>query len=172
MPRPIYLRGLAERELQDFDRALDDFDRMIQIDGENVLGRYQRGLVLYDMRHYDRAIHEFDRAINAKPDYAPRSMSEAWPTARPAKPGVRSRISTRRSGSTAISPSLRQSGQYPPGRAPYDLALADYSAAVALNPKDAYSLYSRGLVMRALGQDEAAEREIAKAKAIEPGIGP
>ena len=27
----------------------------------------------------------------------------------------------------------------------YDLALADYSAAVQLDPKDAYSLYSRGL---------------------------
>ena len=54
----------------------------------------------------------------------------------------------------------------------YDLALADYNAAVKLDPKDAYSLYSRGLTMRALGQDEAAERDIAKAKEIEPGIGP
>ena len=49
----FYLRGLAERDLQEFDRALDDFNRMIQIDGENVIGRYQRGLVLYDMRQYD-----------------------------------------------------------------------------------------------------------------------
>ena len=35
------MRGLAERELQEFDRALDDFNRMIQIDGDNVMGRYQ-----------------------------------------------------------------------------------------------------------------------------------
>ncbi len=41
MLQAFYLRGLAERELQDFDRALDDFKRMIQIDGENVMGRYQ-----------------------------------------------------------------------------------------------------------------------------------
>jgi tetratricopeptide (TPR) repeat protein len=54
----------------------------------------------------------------------------------------------------------------------YDLALADYNVAVELNPKDASSLYSRGLTMRALGQDEAAERDIAEAKAIKPGIGP
>ena len=57
------------------------------------------------------------------------------------------------------------------GTQQYDLALADYNAEVELDPKDAYSLYSRGLTMRALGQDEAAECDIAKAKQIEPGIG-
>ena len=51
-------------------------------------------------------------------------------------------------------------------------ALADYTAAVELNPKDAYSLYSRGLTMRALGQEEEATVDIAKAKELEPGIGP
>ena len=54
----------------------------------------------------------------------------------------------------------------------YDRALADYSAAVQLNPKDAYSLYSRGLAMRALGKEEEAKVDIARAREIEPGIGP
>src|SRR5215208_4689477 len=42
--RALYLRGLAEKELQEFDRALDDFKQISQIEGENVMGRYNRGL--------------------------------------------------------------------------------------------------------------------------------
>jgi len=46
-----YQRALTERELQNFDNALDDFNRMIQIDGDNVLGRYHRALIFYDLRN-------------------------------------------------------------------------------------------------------------------------
>ena len=41
-----------------------------------------------------------------------------------------------------------------------------------LTNEDAYSLYSRGLTRRALGQEEEATVDIAKAKELEPGIGP
>ena len=44
--------------------------------------------------------------------------------------------------------------------------------AIELNPKDACSRYSRGLTMRAVGQEAEAAVEIPKAKEIEPGIGP
>ena len=89
------------------------------------------------------------------------------------RPVVRSRTSTRRSGSIrGFAKAFVNRGNIHQGTHQYDLALADYNAAVELDPKDAYSLYSRGLTMRALGQDEAAECDIAKAKQIEPGIGP
>jgi tetratricopeptide (TPR) repeat protein len=54
----------------------------------------------------------------------------------------------------------------------WERALADYSEAARLKPQDAYSLYSRGLVMRALGREAEAAVDIARAKEIEPGIGP
>ncbi len=49
---------------------------------------------------------------------------------------------------------------------------SDYTKAFGLDPRDAYSLYSRGLVMRALGNEEEARADIVKAKELEPGIGP
>src|SRR6187551_3389953 len=55
---------------------------------------------------------------------------------------------------------VHQSRQYPPELRRYDHALADYSAAVELDPKGAYSLYSRGLTMRALGYEEQAKLDI------------
>ncbi len=86
-------------------------------------------------------------------------MSGAWPTRRSARPAVRCQDfdqAIRLDGSFAKA--FVNRGNIYQSTHHYDLALADYSAAVELNPKDAYSLYSRGLTMRALGQDEAAER--------------
>ena len=44
--------------------------------------------------------------------------------------------------------------------------------AVELDAKDAYARYSRGLTLRRLGREDAAAADIARAKEIEPGIGP
>jgi len=131
------------------------------------MGRYNRGLALYDMRQYDRAIREFDHAVNAKPDYAPAFNSRGLAYAAIGE--------TRRSLQDfdqairldqGLAKAFVHRGNIHQGAHRYDLALADYNA------KDAYSLYSRGLTKRALGQHEAAERDIAKAKQLEPGIGP
>ena len=48
-------------------------------------------------------------------------------------------------------------------------ALADYSAALALSPSKASSLYGRGIARQILG-DTAADADFAAAKAIQPGI--
>ncbi len=48
-------------------------------------------------------------------------------------------------------------------------ALADYNAALALNPSKASSLYGRGIARQILG-DAAADADLAAAKAMQPGI--
>ena len=65
---------------------------------------------------------------------------------------------------------LQRRGNILQGTNQVERALADDSEAIRLMPRDAYCLHSRGLMMRALGRD--AEADIAKAKEVEPGIGP
>jgi hypothetical protein len=48
-------------------------------------------------------------------------------------------------------------------------ALADYNAALALNPSKASSLYGRGIARQMQG-DTTADADLAAAKAIQPGI--
>jgi len=52
----------------------------------------------------------------------------------------------------------------------YDKAIADYDAALALNPKIAWSLYGRGLAKQHLGQAAAAQADIDAAQALAPKI--
>ena len=57
----------------------------------------------------------------------------------------------------SLAKAFTNSGNIHQSSGRYDHALADYSAAVELDPKGAYSLYSRGLTMRALGYEEQAK---------------
>ena len=51
-----------------------------------------------------------------------------------------------------------------------DAAIADCNAALAINPKMASSLYSRGLAERMKGDKAASDVDIAAAKAIQSDI--
>ncbi|MBN2023908.1 MAG: tetratricopeptide repeat protein, partial [Pirellulales bacterium] len=48
----------------------------------------------------------------------------------------------------------------------YDSAIADFTEAIRLDPKDADAYYFRGLAYKSKGQRAAAERDLAKAKRL------
>ena len=62
--------GKALRETDDYDRAIADFDRAIQLDPKSPLHYRDRGIALYLNGDYDEAIADFDIAISILPDDA------------------------------------------------------------------------------------------------------
>ena len=53
----------------------------------------------------------------------------------------------------------------------YELAIADYSEAIRLNPNDADAYLYRGLDKQRTGDKDGAEADIAAAKQLNPNIG-
>ena len=49
----------------------------------------------------------------------------------------------------------------------YEEAIADYTKAIELDPKDADAYYNRGGAYKALGKTKEAEADFAKAKELE-----
>lgn len=53
----------------------------------------------------------------------------------------------------------------------YERAIADYSEAIRLNPKDAEAHFYRGLARQRKGDKAGGETDLAEAKRINPNIG-
>jgi tetratricopeptide (TPR) repeat protein len=66
----LYDRGIAWRLTRQFERALADLNRAIQLQADFAAAFVERGIVHYEMRHYTQAIADNDAAIRLKPDLA------------------------------------------------------------------------------------------------------
>ena len=61
-------RGWAYLHLKDYQRAISDFDRAIELNPKYALAYGSRGLVYHSLKDYQRAISDFDRAIELNPE--------------------------------------------------------------------------------------------------------
>ena len=61
-------RGYAKRALDRDDEAINDFNKMVEIDG-SVYAYEVRGKTLFGMKQYQKAIADFDKAIDLSSDY-------------------------------------------------------------------------------------------------------
>ena len=62
-------RGLARRNLKEYDKAIQDYDEAIRLDPKNALAFNNRGAVRRDLKEYDKAIQDYDEAIRLDPKY-------------------------------------------------------------------------------------------------------
>ena len=61
-----YDRGVARYEREDYDRAIQDFEQTIKLDGKNAAAFYNRGIAYHEKRDYDRAIEDFQSGDQAR----------------------------------------------------------------------------------------------------------
>jgi len=115
-PTPILLyRGGAHTFLEDYEKAIDDFDYIVKTDPETEYGYYvfnDRGAAYARMGNYEQALENYNFAINIKLNefigYASRGLI------------------------------YMKFGQY-------DKAIIDFSMSIDINSKFATVFYSRGL---------------------------
>ena len=175
-------------KLREPDRAIRDFDQAVALNPRHMraalkhraraqnrrLHHERTPSPCYGVRQYDRAIRDLDRAINFSPDHASSfnlrglcyaAIGETRRAIQDFDQAVQ--LDGKSRGS------FRQPRQHLPERATSGNGRSPTTARRrGSSRKDAYSLYSRGLVMRALGREAEAAVDIARAKEIEPGIGP
>ncbi len=69
-PRPETTRDRAHRGAGEFDLALADFHRAIQLDPKNAAAWAGRGEIYFRMNQYAKAIADYSRAIDLGGDRA------------------------------------------------------------------------------------------------------
>ena len=64
----LTLRGIAFSNLEQFRKAILDYDSLIDMTPDNVLAYTRRGVAYVNLEDYTRALADFDRAIELKSD--------------------------------------------------------------------------------------------------------
>ncbi|MFV7233961.1 tetratricopeptide repeat protein [Flavobacterium sp. ZB4R12] len=65
-----YSRGNAKFHLQDYQSAIEDYTKAIEVDPNYGEAYYRRGFVMHSLKHYLGAITDYSKAIEIYPNYA------------------------------------------------------------------------------------------------------
>lgn len=64
-----FYRGLAYYNLKNYDQAIKDYSKAIELDSDYAWAYSNRGLVYYDLQNYEQAISDYDKALELNPIY-------------------------------------------------------------------------------------------------------
>jgi tetratricopeptide (TPR) repeat protein len=132
-------RGLTHYQLGEYDQAIKDFTRAIELDPHHEMitdVHRNRAAAFYAAGRYLRAIEEYDRAIDLDPQ-----SSEAY---------------------------LFRGQSYERLMHDHRRAIMDYEKAVELDPKDARNYIARGSAYEEIGRYDAALGDFEKGIAVNP----
>jgi tetratricopeptide (TPR) repeat protein len=151
--------------------ALADYDHAVALGPRDAANFEVRGYFHQTHGHYRKAIADFSSEIALKPRLARAWNSRCWTRA---IAGVDlAKALTDCNMALKLDPgyvnALDSRGVVLLRLAQYRPAIASFTAALAHAPKLASSLYGRGLAKFAL-KDLTAAKDVAAAKAVEPGI--
>lgn len=78
MSRQALDRGIAKSEQEDYQSALDDLTRAIELNPNNAVAFFERGSVRLKLGDSKGALEDYDRAVQLKPDHAPAYLARGY----------------------------------------------------------------------------------------------
>jgi tetratricopeptide (TPR) repeat protein len=163
-----YNRGIAHDEKKDYDRAIVDYTRVVEIHPQ-VAAYSNRGYAYTHKRDYDRAFADYASAAATDAGYADTYFNRGN-----AYDDIKDfdRAAVEYSRAIAIDPmsadSYSDRGLAYAANGHYDRAIADYDRALAIDPKDAQAYDSRGGAFVGLGRYDDAIADFTKAIELYP----
>ena len=164
-----YLRGLAQKSLEQLEEAIVDFDNAIRLDPERTDAYYWRGNTKGSVERYEEAIVDFDNAIRLDPE---RTDAYYW------RGGVRYNLEQSEEAIVDFDNAIRLDSKrtdayYWRGRAKYRLkryieAIVDFDEAIHLSIENPRVYYWRGVSKKRLGQNAASIVDFDIAIRLEP----
>jgi len=159
-------RGSAHNSKGEYDRAILEFNKAIEINPQFIMAYNNRGNAYQDKGEFDQAILDYTKAIEIDPKYASAytNRGNAFGTK-----GDHDRAIENHTKAIELNPKLSEAynnrGIAYADKGEYDRAIQDYTKAIEIDPKDAYAYSNRGIAFDAKGEyDRAIENHI---KAIE-----
>ena len=129
----------------EYDKAIADFNEAIRLDPKDAIAYNNRGNAWSDKKEYDKAIADYTEAIRLDPEtacaYCNRGI--AWIEQEGVRQGHR-RLHRGHPARPEVRRRLQQPRHRLAAKKEYDKAIADYTEAIRLDPKDAAAYCNRG----------------------------
>lgn len=167
----FYNRAWAYRQKGDYDSAIADDTRAIELDPKNAHAFIDRGNTYYQKREYDLSIADSTRGIELSPKAAEpyvnrgAAFSEKGDLDRALADFDRA-IELKPKSAAAFS----NRGYVYIKKGDYDLAITDLTRAIELDPKSALSFSSRGLAYNEKGEHDRAITDLNHAIELDPKL--
>ena len=160
-----YSRSLVYCELGDYDHALEDVNRAVELAPDSADAYVQRGTVYSRKTNEKSALADYEKAIELDPEngFAHYIRGAAYCNAKRWRDAI-----------VYFNRALQLGCKWPyvyleRGRARFatdDItgAIADFSVAIELDPKFGQAFYRRALVYRAAGKNKEAQADLRRAR--------
>jgi len=161
-------RGIAKIELGDYEGAIEDYDKAIELNGEMKTSYFNRGIVKGKLGDYEGEIEDYNKAIELDGEDA-----DAYYNRGIAKKNLKDYEGAIEDYDKAIELNDEFTKAYlNRGNAKYDLgdsqgAIDDYNKAIELDSEDAKAYYNRGIAKGELGDEQGALEDKLKAEELE-----
>ena len=162
-------RGYAYRDGRDTNRAILDFDKVIEFDPRNAAILAMRGTLYLSNREFDLAIADLTRAIEIDPQYvlAYSNRGVAWQAT-----GQTDKALADFAKAIELAPRdafiYAQRAGLHAGKGAFELAVADYAEAIELFPNEPTLHREQADVWLQMGKYEQAMAEFTKAITLAP----
>ncbi|MFM9964113.1 MAG: tetratricopeptide repeat protein [Planctomycetaceae bacterium] len=162
-------RGLAHRELREYDKAITDYTEALRLDRKSVAAFLDRGSVWLKKREFDKAIADYTEAIRLDPKYAGAysNRGAAWQSK-----GDHDKAIANYNEAIRLDPkdavAYYNRGHAWQSKRDLDQAIADYSKALQLDPQFASAYFNRGQASASQDRYEDALADYNEAIRLEP----
>jgi len=162
-------RGLAYRNLKEYQRAIEDYSRAIELDPTYVYAYNSRGLAYADLEEYQRAIEDYSRAIELDPTSvsAYNSRGDAYADLEEYQRAIEDYNRAIELNPTSDY-AYNNRGLAYAELEEYQRAIEDFNRAIELDPTSDYAYNSRGLAYRNLKEYQRAIEDYNRAIELNP----
>ncbi|ABM79600.1 tetratricopeptide repeat-containing S1 family peptidase [Prochlorococcus marinus] len=164
-----FLRAYAKKKLKDYQGAIADYSKALEINPEDANTFNNRGNAKHGLGDYQGAISDYTKAIELDPQHALAYDNRGY-----SKHDLKDYQAAIADYNKAIEIDPQYAIAYNNrGTAKDDLkdyqgAIADYNKAIELDPQHAFAFSNRGITKRNLGDTQGAIADYNKAIEINP----
>jgi tetratricopeptide (TPR) repeat protein len=158
-------RANAYFEMQNYNAAIEDYEAALTIDPNYPKSYSNLGSAYFRLKKYDQAIENYNKAIELKPDYKDAMINKGAALISVQQYGEAIEILTNfiRYDSNNANVYNYRAIAYDRSKK-YREALADYTRAIEINPNNKAYYNSRAEVHKAIGNQEAMEKDLQKGR--------